>query len=131
MKSLSSSTTPNPSPAQVLRGRVLRGVLGLVLVGGILWTITHRETFTQAWVQQQMEALGPWAPLGFMAVYALAALLFLPGSILTLSGGALFGPFWGALYSLIGATVGATLAFLVARYLTQGWVAPTVAPIRL
>jgi len=47
---------------------------------------------------------------------------FLPGSALTLAGGALFGPVWGTLYNLTGATLGATLAFLVARYLASGWV---------
>jgi len=48
--------------------------------------------------------------------------LFLPGSVLTLVGGALFGPVWGTFYNLTGATLGATLAFLVARYLASGWV---------
>jgi len=47
---------------------------------------------------------------------------FLPGSVLTLAGGALFGPVWGTVYNLTGATVGATLAFLVARYLASNWV---------
>lgn len=49
-------------------------------------------------------------------------MLFLPGSVLTLAGGALFGPAWGTLYNLVGATLGATLAFLVARYLASHWV---------
>jgi uncharacterized membrane protein YdjX (TVP38/TMEM64 family)/rhodanese-related sulfurtransferase len=54
-----------------------------------------------------------------MSVYALATVLFLPGSVLTLAGGALFGPVWGTFYNLTGATVGAALAFLVARYLAS------------
>jgi uncharacterized membrane protein YdjX (TVP38/TMEM64 family) len=58
-----------------------------------------------------------------MALYALATVLFLPGSLLTIAGGALFGPVWGSFYSLTGATLGATLAFLVARYLASDWVA--------
>jgi uncharacterized membrane protein YdjX (TVP38/TMEM64 family)/rhodanese-related sulfurtransferase len=48
--------------------------------------------------------------------------LFVPGSALTLAGGALFGPVAGTFYSLTGATVGATLAFLAARYLARDWV---------
>jgi uncharacterized membrane protein YdjX (TVP38/TMEM64 family)/rhodanese-related sulfurtransferase len=56
-------------------------------------------------------------------VYALAAVLFLPGSVLTLAGGALFGPVLGTFYNLTGATLGATLAFLIARYLASDWVA--------
>jgi uncharacterized membrane protein YdjX (TVP38/TMEM64 family)/rhodanese-related sulfurtransferase len=58
-----------------------------------------------------------------MLVYALAAVLFLPGSVLTLAGGALFGPVLGTFYNLTGATLGATLAFLIARYLASDWVA--------
>ena len=58
-----------------------------------------------------------------MGVYALATVLFLPGALLTLAGGALFGPVLGTLYSLTSATLGATLAFAIARYLASGWVA--------
>ena len=50
------------------------------------------------------------------------AKLFLPGSVLTLAGGALFGPVLGTVYNLTGATLGATLAFLIARYLASDWV---------
>jgi uncharacterized membrane protein YdjX (TVP38/TMEM64 family) len=58
-----------------------------------------------------------------MALYAVATVFFLPGSLLTLAGGALFGPLAGTFYNLTGATLGATLAFLVARYLASEWVA--------
>ncbi len=73
----------------------------------------------ESWVQQ----FGAAGPLVFMAVYAVGTVLFLPGSVLTLAGGALFGPVWGTLYNLTGATLGATLAFLIARYLASDWVA--------
>ena len=49
-----------------------------------------------------------------MAVYAVATVLFLPGAVITLAGGALFGPVWGTLWNLTGATIGAALAFLIA-----------------
>jgi uncharacterized membrane protein YdjX (TVP38/TMEM64 family) len=57
-----------------------------------------------------------------VVVYALASVLFLPGMVMTLAGGALFGPVWGALINLLGATLGATAAFLVTRYLGADWV---------
>jgi uncharacterized membrane protein YdjX (TVP38/TMEM64 family)/rhodanese-related sulfurtransferase len=57
-----------------------------------------------------------------MLIYALTAVLFIPGSVLTLAGGALFGPVLGTIYNLTGATLGATLAFLIARYLASDWV---------
>ncbi|CAI2717461.1 TVP38/TMEM64 family protein [Nitrospina watsonii] len=65
-----------------------------------------------------------WAMiLGFIAVYIVTVALSLPGAtILTLTAGALFGAWTGTLIVNIGATVGATLAFLVARFLLQDWV---------
>ena len=50
-------------------------------------------------------------------------MLFVPGSVLTVAGGALFGPIWGTLWNLTGATLGATLAFVIARYVASDWVA--------
>jgi uncharacterized membrane protein YdjX (TVP38/TMEM64 family) len=70
--------------------------------------------------------LGPWGPLIFIAVYILACVLFLPGSILTLGGGVLFGVIKGSIIVSISATLGATCAFLVGRYLARDWVAKKI-----
>jgi uncharacterized membrane protein YdjX (TVP38/TMEM64 family) len=51
-----------------------------------------------------------------MTLYAGAVVLVVPGAPLTLAGGALFGPWWGTFYIVVGASVGAVLAFLIARY---------------
>ncbi len=66
---------------------------------------------------------GVWAPIIFISIYILATVLFLPGSVLTLAGGLLFGPFLGTLYNLMGAVIGSSLAFLIARYIASDWVA--------
>ena len=66
--------------------------------------------------------IGPWGPLLFIGVYILACLLFLPGWILTLGAGAIFGAIKGSVVVSIGATLGATCAFLAGRYLARGWV---------
>ncbi|MDM9382919.1 TVP38/TMEM64 family protein [Chlorogloeopsis sp. ULAP01] len=70
------------------------------------------------WVQ----SLDTLAPIAFIVIYNLATLLFIPGSLLTLKGGCLFGLVWGSVYVLIAATLGATFAFLVGRYLSRDWV---------
>lgn len=67
-------------------------------------------------------SLGPWGPITFIAIYILATILFIPGSILTLGAGVLFGIIWGSIYVSIGATIGAVSAFLIGRYLMRGWV---------
>ena len=71
----------------------------------------HRE-----WVLSQVAALGLWAPVAFILLYAAVAALSIPGAtIMTLTGGFLFGTELGTLYNVLGATMGATLVFLVAR----------------
>ncbi len=71
----------------------------------------HRE-----WVLSQVAALGFWAPLAFILLYAAVAALSIPGAtIMTLTGGFLFGTVLGTFYNVLGATIGATIVFLVAR----------------
>ena len=103
--------------------KLIRFALFAALLAGIAAATVYREQFSATALQTWMQDVGVAAPLIFMALYAAATVLFLPGSILTISGGALFGPVWGTFYSLTGATLGATLAFLVARYLASDWVA--------
>jgi uncharacterized membrane protein YdjX (TVP38/TMEM64 family) len=101
-------------------GRIL---LLVGLAAGIALAVLYRDRFDPAALQSRVQEAGIAAPLLFMLIYALAAVLFLPGSVLTLAGGALFGPVFGTLYNLTGATAGAALAFLIARYLASDWVA--------
>lgn len=82
----------------------------------------HRDRLTVETVVTWVERLGAWGPLVFIGLYGVAPALLVPGAVLTLAAGALFGPFIGALVSLTGATVGATGAFLSARYLAADWV---------
>ncbi len=63
--------------------------------------------------------LGPWGPAIFSLVYALWSVAFLPGSALTLAGGAIFGLAWGFVSVLAGAVLGAALSFLIGRYLAR------------
>jgi uncharacterized membrane protein YdjX (TVP38/TMEM64 family)/rhodanese-related sulfurtransferase len=97
-------------------------LLALLLAGAVAFVFMCRDRLDAAALENWVTGAGAAGPLLFMALYALAAVLFLPGSVLTLAGGALFGPVWGTLYNLTGATLGAALAFLVARYLAFDWV---------
>lgn len=100
-----------------------RFTLLAALLVGISVAALYHEQFSGVALEGWVQNAGVAAPLIFMALYAVATVLFLPGSVLTIAGGALFGPVWGTFYSLTGATLGATLAFLVARYLAADWVA--------
>jgi uncharacterized membrane protein YdjX (TVP38/TMEM64 family) len=125
-----SQNSVNPMiPKHQLR---LNGKLKLLLLSFlivILMIVAKQFNFSTVlntlvlWV----ESLGIIGPIAYMIIYNLATLLFIPGSLLTLKGGCLFGVFWGSVYVLIGATVGATLAFLIGRYYTRDWVARQIA----
>ena len=66
--------------------------------------------------------LGTLGVFAYILIYNLATVLFIPGSLLTLGGGAIYGVFWGTVYVFIAATFGATFAFLIGRYVAQQWV---------
>jgi uncharacterized membrane protein YdjX (TVP38/TMEM64 family) len=79
----------------------------------------------QAWLLsalQWIDGLGWVGGLAFIAIYIVATVAFLPGSVLTLGAGVVFGVVMGSVYVFVGATLGAIAAFLVGRYLARGWV---------
>jgi uncharacterized membrane protein YdjX (TVP38/TMEM64 family) len=64
-----------------------------------------------------LESAGLWAPIIFMVVYAAGICFFIPGTLLTALGAAIFGAYWGFLYVWIGAMLGASAAFWIGRTL--------------
>jgi uncharacterized membrane protein YdjX (TVP38/TMEM64 family) len=74
-----------------------------------------------------VDSLGAVGAIAFIIIYIVATVAFFPGSILTLGAGVVFGVVLGSFYVFIGATIGATAAFLVGRYLARGWVANKIA----
>ncbi len=105
-----------------MQAKLFRFFLLLVLIAGIALAVIWRDRIDAAALESWVRDAGAAGPLLFMLIYALGTVFFLPGSVLTLAGGALFGPVWGILINLTGATLGAALAFLVARYLAADWV---------
>lgn len=71
------------------------------------------------WIQ----SLGYVSAIAFILLYIVATIALVPGSILTLGAGVVFGVVWGSIYVLIGAIVGETCAFLLGRYLARDWIA--------
>jgi len=102
--------------------------MAALLLLAIVAVAAYRDRIDPDAVRGWLAGLGPATPLLFILLYAVATLLFLPGTLLTLAGGALFGPLWGTVWNLTGATLGATLAFLAARHLAGDWVARKSGP---
>lgn len=69
---------------------------------------------------ESIEAVGPWGPVVLAGVYAVACVLFVPGSVLTLGAGFLFGVVYGTIAVSIGSVLGATASFLIGRTLLRG-----------
>ena len=100
-----------------------RLALALVLVAAATAAWFNRDQINLAAFDAWLGSVGPWAPIAYVILYAVGTVAFVPGMIFALAGGALFGPFWGSIWNLAGATLGATFAFVVARYIAGDWVA--------
>ncbi len=73
----------------------------------------------KSWIQE----LGPWGPVAYVFIYILAVVVAIPGSAITVAGGALFGIIKGTILVSIGATVGAGVAFIISRHFARDAVA--------
>jgi uncharacterized membrane protein YdjX (TVP38/TMEM64 family) len=85
-----------------------------------------RQYFTSEQLGLVLEAAGFWAPLLFLLIYAAGVCLFLPGTLLTALGAAIFGPYWGFVYVWVAAMIGASFAFLIGRYLGRDFAASII-----
>lgn len=64
--------------------------------------------------------LGVWGPLAYILIYALITITMISVLPITIAGGIIFGPIMGVLYTAMGAGLGLSLAFLIARYIARG-----------
>ncbi len=117
---MAEHASPDPeNPPSAIRSALWRGLLAVLAIGALVQLGRQGgasiEDFA-IWI----DALGVWGPLAFMLGYTIATVAFVPGSLLTLAAGAIFGIAWGTLYVFVAASVGACLAFLVARYVARG-----------
>ena len=106
-----------------MKAKATRILLVVLIITGIALVMAYRDLFDVAALRQWVQSAGVAGPVVFMLLYILGTIFFFPGSVLTLAGGALFGPWSGTLYNLVAATAGSVLSFLMARYLASDWVA--------
>ena len=98
-------------------GTPIRFIALAALIAVMIWVWSMRDMLDADNLEAKIVEFGIWAPLVFMAAYIVAVPLCLPASLMTLAGGAIFGPVMGSIFSLISATAGATISFLIARYI--------------
>ena len=120
-------TTKNKKISSILKLVVISVVVaGLIIAAkqlGVTGYINDALRNSLEWI----DSLGWWGPIIFALIYIIATVAFMPGSILTLGAGVIFGVIQGSIYVFIGATIGATAAFLVGRYLARNWVSQKIA----
>ena len=123
MESEAEAGSNEPTAGGPTLGRALVGVAALGLLIGLGRFAGASVPQFAAWV----EGLGLWGPVAFVGAYAVATVAFVPGSLLTLAAGAIFGLAEGTLWVFIAATTGAALAFLVSRHVARAAIEQRVA----
>ncbi len=115
-------TTGNKNNKASIQKRILFlvTIIAAIFVVHITGTTSYLEQDT---LRGLIQGYGTLSPLIYMLVYTLAPSLFLPGLPITIVGGILFGPFWGVVYTITSATMGACVAFLISRYVARDWIA--------
>ncbi|MBI1194849.1 MAG: hypothetical protein GC138_03250 [Gammaproteobacteria bacterium] len=111
---MSDTRKPNSS------SQTLKLVLGVIAVAGLF--IASRMLPVAHWLEQFNQWVGGLGLIGvlvFALVYVAATVLLLPGAILTVGAGFVFGLGWGFVAVSFGSTVGAALAFLIGRFLAR------------
>jgi uncharacterized membrane protein YdjX (TVP38/TMEM64 family) len=115
VESGSQGGADSAAPRSLPLSRILAVAAAIAAVIGLGRTAGAYVPEFAGWV----EGLGLWGPVVFVAAYAAATVAFIPGSLLTLAAGAIFGVIEGTLLVFIAATLGAGLAFLVSRHLAR------------
>lgn len=104
-------------------GSKMKLLLVAILVAGLFalakyFNVQERLRDALDWIA----GLGAWGPATFIVIYIMACVFLVPGSVLTLGAGVLFGVIRGSVIVSAAATLGATAAFLVGRYFARNWV---------
>jgi len=116
-------------PAKKRSKAVIKALILVVFIAVAIYLIRFtlvKEFFTQEALGRFLKGAGIWAPLTYMLVYAVGVCLFVPGTLLTAFGGAIFGPYWGFFYVWVGAMAGASAAFWIGRALGREFAASVI-----
>jgi uncharacterized membrane protein YdjX (TVP38/TMEM64 family) len=116
-------------PAKGRKRAVIKAAAFVVFIIAAIYIIrftSAKEFFTKTALSHFLETAGIWTPLLFIVVYAVGVCLFVPGTLLTVLGAAIFGAYWGFLYVWIGAMVGSSAAFWIGRTLGREFAASVI-----
>ncbi|NEQ55010.1 MAG: TVP38/TMEM64 family protein [Leptolyngbya sp. SIO3F4] len=104
----------------MVRRKYVWGGLVAAIVVPLCWRLIC-VLFDHHALTELINGAGNWRVAVFLGAHTVAAAVGVPGTVLVVLGGALFGLLWGTLWSIIGATAGSIVAFWLARYLLHDW----------
>ncbi len=124
MDAADNHAAPKSRAGAMIKALVLAGFVAAAIV---LVRFTPVQDYLNAeQLGRFLDTAGVWAPLVYIALYAAGVCLFLPGTLLTGLGAAIFGAYWGFVYVWIGAMLGASGAFLIGRTLGRDFAASLI-----
>ncbi len=124
MSEVEINEVPRKSSRALLKAVVL--VLFLLVAVYVVRFTPVKDYLTAETLGRLLDKAGIWAPVAFILIYAVGVCLFVPGTLITAIGAAIFGPYWGFLYVWVGAMIGASTAFFVGRSLGREFAASLV-----
>ncbi len=126
MRPPADKTGSRGSPILIL---VRIAVLAVLVGGSVYLLMAHAEWFDDPrLVKAEVLSWGVWGPIAFVLLYAIGPSFLVPGAVMTIAGGLAFGALWGSVYSILGADLGALVAFAAGRFLGKSFVQWVVGP---
>lgn len=97
-------------------------LLFITFISLIILALVYKDQLIFDNLEAVIQDAGYLAPLVFFIVYCFSSIVLFPVLFLTIASGALFGPYWGTLYSLCSATIAATITFMISRYFLHDYI---------
>ena len=116
-------------PARSRSKAVIKALVFVVFILAAIYIFRFtpaKNLLTRAALSHFLESAGAWAPVLFILLYAVGICLFVPGTLLTALGAAIFGAYWGFVYVWIGAMIGASASFWIGRTLGREFAASLI-----
>jgi uncharacterized membrane protein YdjX (TVP38/TMEM64 family) len=120
---------PEQKPAKNRKAPIIKASIFILFILAAVCLVRFtrvKDLLTQGELNRFLEMAGPWAPLIYILIYAAGICLFVPGTVLTALGAAIFGPYDGFLYAWVGAIAGASAAFWIGRSLGREFAATVI-----
>ena len=127
MRNAEKMENSSPSPQQKKKSIWRPIILGIILISFLALAKVFNLGGRLGELREWILSLGAFGPLVYILIYIVAVVFAIPGSVITVMGGVLFGSVVGVASVSVGSTIGASLAFLVSRHFARDAIAQKFA----